>query len=148
MVDIDLIKELRQLTGVSVAKVKEALEEAEGVREKALEKLKKLGGIMAAKKAGRTLNAGVVASYVHSHKIGAMVVLSSETDFVARNDRFMSLANDLAMHAAAMQPESPSAMLEQPYVKDENMTVKDLIEQAVARLGENIQLSEVALLSV
>ena len=148
MADIELIKELRELTGVSVAKVKEALEEAEGVREKALEKLKELGGAMAAKKADRALGAGIVASYVHAQKIGAMIVLSCETDFVARNDQFQSLAKDLAMHAAAMQPETTSLMLDQPFVKDESVTIKDLIEQAVAKLGENIQLSELSILSV
>lgn len=148
MTDIELIKELRELTGVSVAKVKEALEEAEGVREKALEKLKELGGAMAAKKAGRDLGAGIVSAYVHATRIGAMVVLSCETDFVARNEQFQQLGRDLAMHAAAMQPETVSLMLDQPYVKDESMTVKDLIEQAVAKLGENIQLSELSILSV
>lgn len=148
MANIDLIKELRELTGLSFAQIKKALDEAEGIREKALEKLKELGGTMAAKKAGRELGAGTIEAYVHNGKIGAMVLLSCETDFVARNDEFKTLARDLAMHASAMQPETPDEMLEQPFIKDESLTVKELIEKAVAKLGENIQLSAVSILTM
>lgn len=146
MSDIEVIKELRELTGLSIAKIKKALDEAEGVREKAIEKLKELGGTMAAKKADRALGAGVVEAYVHNSTIGAMIELSCETDFVARNDEFKALARDLAMHASAMQPGTPEEMLEQPFVKDEGLTIKDLIEQAVAKLGENIQLTSVSIM--
>jgi elongation factor Ts len=148
MADIELIKELRELTGVSVAQIKKALEEADNVKEKALERLKELAGAMATKKADRELSAGVVGTYVHAERIGAMVVLACETDFVARNDAFQELARELAMHAAAMRPESPEEMLKQPFVKDENITVRERIEQAVAKLGENIQLSRFSILSV
>ena len=146
MSDIDLIKELRELTGLSIAKIKTALDEAEGVREKALEKLKELGGTMAAKKAGRDLSAGLIETYVHNGKIGAMIELSCETDFVARNDEFKNLARDIAMHVSATQPESTEAVLEQPFVKDESITVKDRIEQGVAKLGENIQLTQLSVM--
>lgn len=143
MADIDLIKELRELTGLSVAKIKQALDEAEGVRDKALKKLKELGGAMAAKKADRTLGAGIIEAYVHNGKIGAMIELSCETDFVARNDEFKALARDIAMHVSAMQPRTPQQALEQSFIKDESITVQHLIEQAVAKLGENIQLMRV-----
>lgn len=146
MADIDLIKELRELTGLSVAKIKQALDEADGVREKALEKLKELGASVAAKKSDRDLGAGIIEAYVHNGTIGAMLELSCETDFVARNDEFKALAKDLAMHASAMQPGTPEEMLEQAFIKDENVTVRDLIEAAIAKLGENIQLARVTVM--
>ena len=146
MADLDIIKELRELTGLSIAKIKTALDEAEGVREKALEKLKELGGVMAAKKADRSLGAGAVETYIHNGKIGAMIELSCETDFVARNDEFKTLAKDIAMHVSAMQPETPEQALEQSFIKDESITVQYLIEQAVAKLGENIQLTKVSVM--
>lgn len=149
MADISLIKVLRDQTGLSVAAIKKALEGADGDRDKALEALKALGGSAAAKKADRELKDGVVEAYIHSNrKLGAMIELSCETDFVARNDEFLALAKDLAMHAAAMRPESVEAMLEQPFVKEPEHTVKDLIGQAVAKLGENIQLSSMSIIEV
>lgn len=148
MANIDLIKELRELTGLSFAQIKKALDEADGVREKAMEKLKALGGTMAAKKANRDLGAGRIEAYVHNGKIGAMILLACETDFVARNDEFKTLAKDLAMHASATQPETAEEMLEQPFIKDEAVTVRDMIEKAVAKLGENIQLTDVSILTM
>lgn len=149
MADISLIKEIREATGLSVAEISKALEQSGGDREKALAALKALGGDLAAKKAGRELKDGLVEAYIHSNrKIGALVELSCETDFVARNDEFRSLAKDLAMHAAAMRPADAAEMLEQPFVKDPTVVVKELITQAVAKLGENIQLTSVAVLSV
>ena len=149
MADITLIKELREQTGLSVAAITKALEEAGGDREKALDALKALGGTMAAKKADRELKDGIVEAYIHSNrKVGAMIELACETDFVARNDEFVSLAKDLAMHAAAMKPETADEMLEQPFVKDPEMTVQGLIEQAVGKLGENIQLASVSVVAI
>ena len=104
---------------------------------------------MAAKKADRELKDGIVEAYIHSNrKIGALIELSCETDFVARNEEFRTLAKDLAMHAAAMRPADAAEMLEQPFVKDPSVAVKDLVTQAVAKLGENIRLSSVSVLSV
>lgn len=149
MADITLIKELREQTGLSVAAIKQALEEADGDRDRAVAALKALGGTVAAKKAGRELKDGVVEAYVHpNRKIGSLIVLACETDFVARNDAFVTLAKDLAMHAAAMQPESVETMLGQPFVKDPDVTVRGLVEQAVGKLGENIQLADVTVLTI
>lgn len=101
----DVIKELRDQTGISVMQCKKALEEAGGDKEKALEILAKKSGDIAKKKGDRAFGAGVVASYIHTTKeIGAMVVLACETDFVAKNEEFVRLAYDIAMHAAAMRP--------------------------------------------
>jgi elongation factor Ts len=149
MADIDLIKELRDRTGLSVAAIKEALDAADGDRERALEALKALGGTVAAKKADRELKDGIVEAYVHpNRKVGSLIELSCETDFVARNDEFVTLAKDLAMHAAAMQPDDIAAMLEQPFVKDPDITVQGLIEQAVGKLGENIQLTGLSVIAI
>lgn len=99
------IKELRDATGISVMQCKKALEEAGGDREKAIIILRKKGAEAAGKKADRTLGAGAVGSYVHNtHEVAALVVLSCETDFVAKNEEFITLARDLAMHVAATRP--------------------------------------------
>lgn len=106
MVTPDLIKELRELTGVSVMQCKKALEEAGGDKEKAIIILKKKGAEASAKKGDRTLGATQIASYVHSTgTVGVMVELACETDFVARNPEFKQMGYDIAMHIAALRPE-------------------------------------------
>ncbi|MES2953002.1 MAG: elongation factor Ts [Patescibacteria group bacterium] len=105
MITTQDIKELRDRTGVSIMQCREALTAAGGDMEKALELLKKKSGDIAEKKSDRTLGAGVVSSYVHGGSIGAMVKLMCETDFVARNPEFKALAEDIAMHVSAMNPE-------------------------------------------
>ncbi len=104
-ISIDVIKALRDKTGVSVAQCKKALEEAGGDVEKAEVLLRKKSGAAAEKKADRELGAGVIGSYVHDGAIGAMIVLSCETDFVAKNPEFPALAREIAMQAAATAPE-------------------------------------------
>lgn len=102
---LDKIKKLRERTGAGVVEVKKALEEAKGDEEKAIDIIRKSGQAKAVKKAERRAKEGVVASYVHSNrKVGAMVKLLCETDFVARNADFQALAQDIAMHITAMQP--------------------------------------------
>ncbi len=104
-ISTDVIKELRDRTGVSIMQCKKALEESGGDMDKALEVLAQKSGDIAKKKGDRTFGAGVVASYIHNTKdLGAMIVLSCETDFVAKNEEFVALARDIAMHAAAMRP--------------------------------------------
>lgn len=106
MISPDLIKELREMTGVSVMQCKKALEEAGGDKEKAIVILKKKGAEASAKKGDRTLAATQIASYVHSTgTVGVMVELACETDFVARNPEFKALGYDIAMHIAATKPE-------------------------------------------
>lgn len=104
-ISMDLVKALRDETGVSIMQCKKALEEAGGDRDKALMMLRKKSGEIAAKKGDRTLGAGIVAAYIHSNgTVGAMVELSCETDFVANNQEFKQLAYDIAMHVAALDP--------------------------------------------
>lgn len=158
VITADLVKELREQTGVSVMQCKKALEEAGGDKEKALTLLRRRGAEIAAKKGDRALGAGVVASYVHSGSVGAMVVLRSETDFVAKNSEFATLARDIAMHAAAMNPlhisrtdapEAPAAeiLLEQPFIKDSSVTIGALIEGAIQKFGEKIAVEKLVRLS-
>jgi elongation factor Ts len=133
MSDMDVIKELRDQTGLSLGQISKALKEANGDKAKALELLAAQAGEAALKRGGREAKEGAVAAYVHA-------TLACETDFVARNDQFKELARDLAMHASAMRPTDETEMLAQPFVKDPSVTVQELINQAIAKLGENIKL--------
>ncbi len=143
------VKELRDKTGVSVMECKKALTEAEGDMEKALQILSTRASVTAGKKADRDLGAGTVAAYVHNTgQVGAMVVLSSETDFVSKNEEFGMLARDIAMHAAAMQPEDIQTLMGQPFIKDSSKTVADLVSLATQKFGERIEVSKLAFFSV
>ncbi len=138
MVNIDQIKQLRQETLVSISECKKALEEAEGDSGKAKEILKKWGKELAGKKAERDVSLGIVESYIHPNKkVGAMVELCCETDFVAMSEDFKKLAHELCLQITAMNPEEDSLM-SQSWVKDETKTIKDLINEYIAKLGENI----------
>lgn len=138
-----LIKELREKTGAGVVDAKKAFDEAGGDMEKALEALRKRGQEKASKKTDRETSEGMIAMYLHPNKkVGSMVKLLCETDFVGRNDEFQDLARDIAMHVVAMNPESVAILLEQPFVKDPEKTVQDLIAETVGKMGENIQVGD------
>src|SRR3989344_2854323 len=141
LTDVEKVKHLRESTGLSFNEIKKALDEAGGDQAKAVEILRVRGVKMAEKKSSREVGEGVVASYIHAtKKLGSMVEVLCETDFVARNADFQKLAQEIAMHIAAMKPGDIKELLEQPFVKDQDMTVKDLINSHVAKLGENIQV--------
>ncbi|PIR41313.1 MAG: translation elongation factor Ts [Candidatus Yanofskybacteria bacterium CG10_big_fil_rev_8_21_14_0_10_46_23] len=138
---IEQVKELRDRTGLSVSKVKEALDQAGGDIEKAAEALKSQGASVAEKKASRETSQGIVETYVHSNrKIGVMVKLLCETDFVARNEEFTNLAHEIALQIASMDPTDVSDLLEQAFIKDPSMKIQDLVQHLIAKLGENIQI--------
>lgn len=143
----DTIKKLRDLTGVSVMQCKKALLEANGDLAKAEVILKKHSAASAEKKAERTLSAGVIGNYVHDGNVGAMVVLSCETDFVAKNPEFGTLARDIAMQVAAMDPETVEDLITQPFIKDESKTIQALLNEATQKFGERIEVSRFARLS-
>lgn len=146
---IDSIKKLREQTGLSVADIKNALEEAGGDEKKAKEILVSRGHEIAEKKASRTAKEGIVESYIHSNrKIGAIIVLHCETDFVAKNPEFRELAHDLAMQVASMKSKDASELMEQAFIKDQSLTVKQLLEKYIAKLGENIKVGDMAYFSV
>jgi elongation factor Ts len=116
---MDTIKELRELTGLSFAQIKKALDAVGGDRDKALLALKDMSEAQAAKKSDREVSAGMIGAYVHSSGImGAIVVAKCETDFVAKNPEFKTMTNELAMHACAMAPENVEEMLAQGFVKN------------------------------
>lgn len=186
MITTDQIKQLRDATGISVMQCKKALEEAGGDMDKALVFLRKKGVEVAAKKADRLLNAGVIEAYIHSNgAVGAMVELNCETDFVGRNEEFRALAKDLVMHIAASSPlyldetsisadvlqatkemfakevsdlDKPEEMkakildgkvgaylgektlLKQPFVKNPDETIADLLKNKIQKFGEKIEI--------
>ena len=189
-ISTDTIKILRDKTGVSIMQCKKALEEAEGDMDKAEVILRKRSGAAADKKADRDLGAGAIGVYVHEGAIGAMVLLSCETDFVARNEEFPVLAREIAMQVAATNPtylsdadiapealeaakavfqaevaDKPADMQEkilegkmasyfkdqvlmnQPFIKDENKTIRDLITEASQKFGERVEVSKFVRLS-
>ncbi len=128
---------------------KKALVASDGDMEKALAILSEKSAAAVTKKADRELGAGTVAAYVHSTaQVGAMVVLSSETDFVSKNEEFVALARDFAMHAAAMKPADVSELLEQPFIKDPSKTIKDMVAQATQKFGERVEISKFSCFTV
>lgn len=191
MVTTEQVKTLRGKTGVSVMQCKKALEEAGGNEEKALLLLKKKGAEIAAKKADRTLGTGSIAAYIHAgNKVGAMIELAAETDFVSGNPEFKQLAYDIAMHVAASNPEylkmesvpdeaketakevfakeveglpagkagklaalkdkilsgklesyfADRVLLDQPFIKNPDTTIRGLVESAIQKFGEKIEI--------
>lgn len=182
-VDIETIKRLKDLTGVGLSDAKAALEEADGDFDKALEAMRKKGLTKADKRGEREARAGVVGTYNHDGRIGVIVEVNCETDFVARNEIFSELVKDIAMHIAASGPQYVSSdeiseadreakkkellegdslkgkpadmaekivegqlkkyfaeisLMDQPFVKNPDQTVGDLVKERIAKLGENI----------
>ena len=138
MITIDQIKNLRKETGVSIMECKKALKETKGDIEKAKEILKKWGSQFAGKKIKRETGQGIIESYIHpGKKIGAIIELHCESDFVARSEDFQKLAHELCLQIAALDPQKDSLM-RQPWIRDEAKTIKDLIQEYIAKLGENI----------
>ena len=182
-----LVKELREKTGAGMMDCKKALKENEGNVDKSIEWLRQKGIASADKKSGRTAAEGLVHSYIHfGGRIGVLVEVNCETDFVARGDRFKDLVNDVAMQIAACpnveyvsvanipdsiatkekeiemgrddlgnKPENikekivqgridkrlkEMSLLDQPYIKDQDLTIEEVVKQAIAELGENIQV--------
>lgn len=185
-VSLDDVKRLRESTGAAMMSCKKALEETDGDYDKAVDVLRKKGETKAAEKSERTTGEGVIHAYIHNNKkIGAMIQLACESDFVAKNEVFLELANDLAMHIvaanpAAINPEDiddafiekekeiwteqlknegkpddkiamilenkakkareESALMKQGFVKDPDKTIEELINQYIAKIGENIRV--------
>lgn len=132
------IKRLRELTGVGITDAKAALVEAKGDFDKALAAMRKKGLTKAEKRAEREARAGLIGSYVHDGRIGVLVEVNCETDFVAKTDEFKELVKDLCLHIAASQPEDEAALLAQEFVKNPSITVGDYVKEHIAKLGENI----------
>jgi len=119
---------------------KRALQEANGDFDKAISIIHEEGLVRADKKKERTTGAGLLESYVHNERVGVLLELRCETDFVGRSKEFRELAHDLAMQIAAMNPANVDDLLKQMYIKDETLTIEDLIKRAIAKVGENIKV--------
>jgi elongation factor Ts len=142
-IDIKLIKQLREETQVSIADCTKALTEAKGDYEKAIELLKKRGIERAEKKADRETAQGIIESYIHQNgKVGVLLELLCETDFVARTEDFKRLAHEVAMQIAAMNPKDVAALLKQEYIRDGSVTIESLVKQTIGKLGENIVVKQ------
>lgn len=139
-ISIEIIKELRNQIGAGISDCREALEEANGNLEEARKILKKKGLDKAGSKVGRAVKAGTVDVYSHGGKVGVMVELLCETDFVAKTDDFKNLAHELSLQIASMRPDSVEELLTQDYIRDPGQKIDDLIKGIVAKLGENIQV--------
>ena len=182
-IDIETIKRLRELTGVGITDAKQALVDADGDFDKALEAMRKKGMTKAEKRGEREARAGVIGSYLHDNRIGVIVEVNCETDFVARNENFTDIVKDVAMHIAASAPEFVSmddipadvraekqseftekvkaegkpeniaanivdgmlkkyfaerCLLDQPFIKNPDITVGEYVKEGIAKLGENI----------
>ena len=155
-VTVDQIRALRENTGAGIMECKQALESNQGDLEKAAETLRLQGFAQVAKRAGRETNQGLVEAYVHTGgRVGAMVELGCETDFVARTAEFKGLAHDIAMQVAAMgpvyvdksdiedgddRPPAQVSLLQQPFIKDNSSSVGEVIQEIAAKLGENVRV--------
>jgi elongation factor Ts len=138
-IDLKTLKKLRDETSASIADCRRALDEAEGDYKKALAWLQKRATEIAAKKADRETSQGLIESYIHGGgKVGVLVELLCETDFVAKTDEFKHLAKEVAMQVAAMNPETVEDLLKQDYIRDGSQTIEGLVKAAIGKIGENI----------
>lgn len=138
--NLEDIKKLREQTGAGVADCKEALTESKGDLEKAKEYLKKKGFEKGVSKGEREVKAGIVDVYSHVGKVGVLVELLCETDFVARTSDFKNLAHELSLQIASMNPQSVEELLAQEYIRDNTQTVDQMIKSVSGKMGENIQV--------
>ncbi len=155
-ISVETIKTLREKTSAGIMACKSALEQTDGDIEKAASILKEQGVALAAKKALRTTNQGLIESYIHNgNRIGALVEINCETDFVARTPDFQQLAHDIAMQVAAMSPTyvdvsdipqednivtEKDCLMQQPFIKDPTKTVEDMVKETVGKIGENVKV--------
>lgn len=139
-ITVDQIKQLREQTGAGIADCKEALSLSKGDFQKAKKWLKQKGLDKASKKENREVKNGLVEVYSHSGKIGVLVEVMCETDFVARTQDFKNLAHEIALQVASMNPQSVEDLLSQEYIRDNTMTIDQLVKGVIGKLGENIQV--------
>lgn len=149
MVTIDKVKQLRDETSISISECKKALEKAGGDIDKAKELLREWGKEVAKKKSSRSTDQGLIEGYLHpTGRLGVLLDLRCETDFVAKSDNFKDLAHALAMQIASMYPEDVKELMSQDYIKDSSKKVKDVIAEYIAKLGENILVKDFSRLEI
>ncbi len=163
-VDVKLVRDLRDQTGAGIMDCKEALEKSDGDMEKAIQALREKGVASATKRVGKDTNEGVIETYLHTGgRVGAMVELGCETDFVARTEEFRKLAHDICMQVAAMGPvyveadeieegdDRPPAqivLMLQPYIKNNSSSVGEIVRELAGKVGENIKVVRFTRLAV
>ncbi|HWA51646.1 MAG TPA: translation elongation factor Ts [Patescibacteria group bacterium] len=148
-ISVDLIKKLREETGAGVMRVKAVLEIVAGDEKKALEILKKEGFEKVAKRADRETGQGIVASYIHHNgKVGVLVSILCETDFVAKNELTVELGKNIALQISAMDPKDVKELESQEFIKDTSKTISDLVKEVIAKTGENIRIGKFARIEV
>ena len=142
-VKLDDLKRLREETSAGVSDCRQALEDTNGDYQKAKKLLVARGMEKAAKKADREASQGIIESYIHANgKVGVLIELRCETDFVARTDDFQALAHELCLQVAAMKPKDVAELLKTAYIRDAAVTIEALIKQAIAKVGENITVAK------
>lgn len=143
-ISLDLIRKLKEASGAPVIRVKKVLEEVSGNEKKAFEILQKEGFEKAAKREGRETLEGLVETYTHhSGKIVSVVELFCETDFVARNELFKTLAHNLALQVASMGSKDARELMDQEFIKDPTKKVHDLVKEVIAKTGENVRVGRI-----
>ena len=163
-VDVQLVRALRDQTGAGIMDCKEALEKSDGDMEKATQALREKGVASAGKRVGKDTNEGVIETYLHTGgRVGAMVELGCETDFVARTEEFQKLAHDIAMQIAAMgpvyidkdeiedgdtRPPAQISLMQQPFIKNASSCVGERVTELAGKVGENIRVGRFTRLAV
>lgn len=141
-ISLDVLKKLRAETSAGVSDCRQALEDAKGEYVKAKKLITERGLEKASKKEGKLTSQGVVASYVHqTGRVGVLIELRCETDFVARTDEFTHLAHELTLQVASMNPKNVKELLASPYIRDTKVSIADLVKQTISTLGENITVA-------
>lgn len=139
-ISLQQVQELRNKTGLGVMDCRTALDETNGDMKKAEAILAKKAEKVAAKKADRSVGQGLIHAYVHGTKIGALVEVNCESDFVAKNEEFKSFVNDVAMQVASMAPANLDELLAQDFIKDPSIKMQELLNQKIQKIGENIKI--------
>jgi len=145
---LDLLKKLREETSAGVSDCRQALDDAAGDYEKAKKLLVDRGIQKASKKSDRETGAGIMESYVHAGKVGVLVEVFAETDYVARNDEFKKLTHELALQIAEMNPKNVEELLASPYIRDSKLTIDALMKLTIAKVGENITIGKFVRMSL
>ncbi|KKW45965.1 MAG: hypothetical protein A3A43_00380 [Candidatus Liptonbacteria bacterium RIFCSPLOWO2_01_FULL_56_20] len=138
---IEDIQKLRETTGAGVMECKQALADAHGEFDAAVRLIHERGFAKVEKRAGRETGAGLIQSYIHNERIGVLLDLRAETDFVVRSDPFRELARELTLQISAMAPKDVHALLKQPYIRDESKTVEAVVNEVIRRVGENVRIN-------
>ena len=141
--DVKILKKIREETGYGVMDIRKALDETKGDEKKAVEILKKWGLERSESKKERETKAGAIISYIHGEgKVGVLLELLCETDFVARTQDFKNLAHELCLQISSMNPKDVKSLLDQEYIRDPKMEIQDLVKGTIGKLGENIIVSK------